>query len=66
MDRVRADLFEAAPILGIDLIKVGADDGVRGRVRGAVYFTRNVKTTRDAVAFVTEVGNPNGVLLLDI
>jgi sugar phosphate isomerase/epimerase len=26
-DRVRADLFEAAPILGVDHIKVGADDG---------------------------------------
>jgi sugar phosphate isomerase/epimerase len=25
-DRVRADLFEAAPILGVDHIKVGADD----------------------------------------
>ena len=29
-------------------------------------FTHHVKTTPDAAAFVIEVGNPNGVLLLDI
>ena len=28
-------------------------------------FTHHVNTTQDAVAFVTEVGNPNGGLLLD-
>jgi sugar phosphate isomerase/epimerase len=29
-------------------------------------FTHHVKTTEDAAAFVTAVGNPNGGLLLDI
>jgi hypothetical protein len=84
-DRVRADLFEAAPILGVDHIKVGADDdGVPvgyevlcegstcspttpsrpgcGSPRGTPFT--HVKTTEDAVAFVTEVGKPNGGLLL--
>jgi sugar phosphate isomerase/epimerase len=88
-DRVRADLFEAAPILGVDHIKVGADDtgvpveyavlcegfdrraddaksaGVRIAFENPP-FTHHVKTTQDVVAFVTEVGNPNGGLLLDI
>jgi sugar phosphate isomerase/epimerase len=88
-DRVRADLFEAAPILAVDHIKVGADDngvpveyavlcegfdrladdaksaGVRIAFENTP-FTHHVKTTEDAVAFVTKVGNPNGGLLLDI
>jgi sugar phosphate isomerase/epimerase len=88
-DRVRADLFEAAPILGVDHIKVGADDngvpvayevlcegfdqladdaksaGVRIAFENTP-FSHHVKTTEDAAAFVTEVGNPNGGLLLDI
>jgi hypothetical protein len=86
---VRADLFEAAPIPGVDHIKVDADDnGVpveyavlcegfdrladdakSAEVRIAFEntpFTHHVKTTEDAVAFVTQVGNPNGGLLLDI
>ena len=88
-DRVRADLFGAAPILGVDHIKVGADDngvpveyevlcegfdrladdaksaGVRIAFENTP-FTHHVKTTEEAVAFVTTVGNPNGGLLLDI
>jgi sugar phosphate isomerase/epimerase len=88
-DRVRTDLFEAAPILGVDHIKVGADDngvpvayevlcegfdrladdaksaGVRIAFENTP-FSHHVKTTEDAAAFVTEVGNPNGGLLLDI
>jgi sugar phosphate isomerase/epimerase len=88
-DEVRADLFEAAPILGVDHIKVGADDngvpvtyemlcegfdrladdaksaGVRIAFENTP-FSHHVKTTEDAVAFVTEVGNSNGGLLLDI
>jgi sugar phosphate isomerase/epimerase len=88
-DRVRADLFEAAPIQGVDHIKVGADDngvpveyavlcegfdrladdaksaGVRIAFENTP-FTHHVKTTEDAVALVTQVGNPNGGLLLDI
>ena len=79
---MRADLFEAAPILGIDHISVPdesavlcegfdrlADDAKSAGVRIAFEntpFTHHVNTTQDAVAFVTEVGNPNGGLLLDI
>jgi len=79
---VRADQFEAAPILGIDHISVPdeyavlcegfdrlADDAKSAGVRIAFEntpFTHHVNTTQDAVAFVTEVGNPNGGLLLDI
>jgi sugar phosphate isomerase/epimerase len=37
----------------------------RSSTRCYTPFTRHVKTTQDAVAFVTEVGNPNGGLLLD-
>ena len=81
-NRVRADLFEAAPILGIDHISIPveyavlcegfdrlADDAKSAGVRIAFEntpFTHHVKTTQDAAAFVTEVGNPNGGLLLDI
>jgi len=64
---VRADLFEAAPILGgFDRL---ADDAKSAGVRIAFEntpFTHHVKTTHDAAAFVAEVGNPNGVLLLNI
>jgi xylose isomerase-like TIM barrel protein len=79
---VRADQFEAAPILGIDHISVPdeyavlcegfdrlADDAKSAGVRIAFEntpFTHHVNTTQDAVAYVTEVGNPNGGLLLDI
>ena len=79
---MRADQFEAAPILGIDHISVPdeyavlcegfdrlADDAKSAGVRIAFEntpFTHHVKTTQDAAAFVIEVGNPNGVLLLDI
>ena len=79
---MRADQFEAAPILGIDHISVPdeyavlcegfdrlADDAKSAGVRIAFEntpFTHHVNTTQDAVAYVTEVGNPNGGLLLDI
>ena len=46
-----------------------ADDAEDAGVRIAFEntpFTHHVKTTQDAVAFVAEVGNPNGGLLLDI
>ena len=46
-----------------------ADDAKSAGVRIAFEntpFTHHVKTTPDAAAFVIEVGNPNGVLLLDI
>src|SRR4029077_8630455 len=46
-----------------------ADDAKSAGVRIAFEntpFTHHVNTTQDAVAFVTEVGNPNGGLLLDI
>ena len=79
---MRADQFEAAPTLGIDHITVPvgyavlcegfdrlADDAKSAGVRIAFEntpFTHHVNTTQDAVAYVTEVGNPNGGLLLDI
>ena len=46
-----------------------ADDAKSAGVRISFEntpFTHHVNTTQDAVAFVTEVGNPNGGLLLDI
>ena len=46
-----------------------ADDAKSAGVRIAFEntpFTHHVNTTQDAVAYVTEVGNPNGGLLLDI
>ena len=79
---MRADQFEAALILDIDHISVPveyavlcegfdrlADDAKSAGVRIAFEntpFTHHVNTTQDAVAYVTEVGNPNGGLLLDI
>src|SRR6185295_1824286 len=46
-----------------------ADDAKSAGVRIAFEntpFTHHVKTTPDGAAFVIEVGNPTGVLLLDI
>ena len=88
-DQARADLFEACPILGVDHIKVGADDDGRpvaydqlcegfdaladhGAQVGVKIgfentpFSHWVKTTEQAIAFVTDVGNPNGGLVVDI
>ncbi len=88
-DRARADLFEACVILGVDNIKVGADDdgnpvsydqlcqgfdelashGAQVGVKIAFEntpFSHHVKTTEQAIKFVTDVGHPNGGLIVDI
>ena len=88
-DEARADLFEACPILGVDHIKVGADDDGRpvsysqlcegfdalaehGAQVGVKIgfentpFSHWVKTTEQAITFVTDVGNPNGGMIVDI
>jgi sugar phosphate isomerase/epimerase len=88
-DAVRRDLFEAVPILGVDNIKVGADDdgvlvsydqlcsGFHDLATDAAEvgvqigfentpFSHHVKTTEQAIAFVQDVGHPNGGLILDI
>lgn len=88
-DAVRRDLFDACPVLGVDNIKVGADDDGTavtydelcrgfdelaglGRDAGVrigfenTPFSHLVRTTEQAITFVTDVGHPNGGLILDI
>jgi sugar phosphate isomerase/epimerase len=88
-DEVRHDLFDACPVLGVDNIKVGADDdGVpvsydqlchgfdvlatdAARVGVKIGFentpfSHHVKTTEQAIRFITDVANPNGGLVVDI
>ena len=88
-DHARRDLFEACGVLGVDNIKVGADDdgrpvsydqlcagfdaladdGARVGVKIGFEntpFSHHVKTTEQAIAFVTDVGNANGGLIVDI
>lgn len=88
-DAARHDLLSAAPILGVDNIKIGADetdepvaydtlfeafdqlatDGANHGVRIAFEntpFSHHVKTTAQAIDFVTTVGNANGGLIIDI
>ena len=88
-DAARADLFEACPVLGVDNIKVGADDDGRpvsydqlcqgfdalaeaGAQVGVKIgfentpFSHHVKTTEQAIAFVADVGHPNGGMIVDI
>lgn len=88
-DAARADLFEACPVLGVDNIKVGADDDGRpvsyaqlcdgfGALAEAgaqvgvrigfenTPFSHHVRTTEQAITFVTDVAHPNGGLIVDI
>lgn len=88
-DRARADLFDACSVLGVDNIKVGADDdgkpvsydqlcegfaalatdGAQIGVKIAFEntpFSHHVRTTEQAIAFVTDVAHPNGGLIVDI
>ena len=88
-DEARADLFEACPVLGVDNIKVGADDDGRqvsyeqlcegfGALAEAgaqvgvkigfenTPFSHWVKTTEQAIRFVTDVGHTNGGMIVDI
>ncbi|SDR70729.1 Sugar phosphate isomerase/epimerase [Friedmanniella luteola] len=88
-DAARKDLFEACPALGVDNIKVGADDegapieygpfceafdaladdAARAGVKIGFEntpFSYRIRTTEEAIALVTEVGNPNAGVVLDI
>ncbi len=87
-DAGRRDLLDAVPVLGVDNIKVGADDdgspasydalcagfdalaNDAARVGAKIGFENtpfgHVKTTEEAIRFVTDVANPNGGLILDI
>jgi len=87
-DAVRHDLLDAVPVLGVDNIKVGADeDGTpasydelctgfdalstdAAQVGAKIGFENtpfgHIKTTEEAIRFVTDVANPNGGLILDI
>ena len=88
-DEARADLFDACGVLGVDNIKVGADDegapieygpfceafdafatdaarfGVKIGFENTPFSYR-IRTTEEAIALVTEVGNPNAGVVLDI
>ena len=66
IDHITVPVGSAVLCEGFDRL---ADDAKSAGVRIAFEntpFTHRVNTTQDAVAFVTEVGNPNGGLLLDI
>jgi sugar phosphate isomerase/epimerase len=89
-DAVRSDLFDACALLGVDNIKVGADDdgdpvaydqlcagfdalAEAGREAGVKIAYENtpfspplIRTTEQAIRLVTDVGNDNGGLILDI
>jgi sugar phosphate isomerase/epimerase len=88
-DKARADLFDACSVLGVDNIKVGADengnpvsygqlcegfaalaaDGARVGVKIAFEntpFSHHVRTTEQAITFITDVAHPNGGLIVDI
>ena len=66
IDHITVPVGSAVLCEGFDRL---ADDAKSAGVRIAFEntpFTHHVNTTQDAVAYVTEVGNPNGGLLLDI
>lgn len=89
-DAVRSDLFDACALLGVDNIKVGADDdgelvaydqlcegfnaladagreaGVKIAYENTPFSPPLIRTTEQAIRLVTDVGNDNGGLILDI
>ncbi len=88
-DTVRAELFEACAVLGVDNIKVGADEddavgydqlcagfdaladagreaGVKIAYENVPWSPASIRTTERAIQLVTDVGHPNGGLILDI
>lgn len=88
-DAVRADLFDACAVLGVDNIKVGADEddavsydelcagfdaladagreaGVKIAYENVPWSPSSIRTTEQAIQLVTDVGNPNGGVILDI
>ena len=89
-DAVRSDLLDACAVLGVDNIKVGADDdgdpvdyeqlcagfdaladagreaGVKIGYENTPFSPAPIRSTEQAIQFVTDVANPNGGLVLDI
>ena len=89
-DALRQDLFDACAVLGVDNIKVGADDdgepvtyeqlcagfdaraaagreaGVRIAYENTPFSPPPIRTTEQAIDLVTDIGNANGGLMLDV
>jgi sugar phosphate isomerase/epimerase len=89
-DALRSDLFEACSVLGVDNIKVGADDdgdsvgydrlcagfdaladagreaGVKIGYENTPFSPASIRSTGQAINLITDVGNANGGLVLDI
>lgn len=89
-DALRQDLFDACAVLGVDNIKVGADDdgepvtyeqlcagfdeladagreaGVRIAYENTPFSPPPIRSTEQAIRLVTDVGNSNGGLMLDV
>jgi sugar phosphate isomerase/epimerase len=89
-DALRDDVFDACTVLGVDNVKVGADDdgeqigwdelcagfdaladagreaGVKIAYENTPFSPAVIRSTEQAIRFVTEVGNDNGGLILDI
>ncbi len=89
-DALRSDLLDACTVLGVDNIKVGADDdgdpisydqlcagfdaladagreaGVKIGYENTPFSPPPIRSTEQAIHFVTDVANPNGGLVLDI
>ena len=88
-DALRSDLFEACPVLGVDNIKVAANDddtagwdqlcagfdaladagreaGVRIGYENTPFAVPLLRSTEQAIKLVTDVGNDNGGVILDI
>jgi sugar phosphate isomerase/epimerase len=89
-DALRSDLFDACSVLGVDNIKVGADDddepvgydqlcaafdaladagreaGVKIAYENTPFSPPLIRSTEQAITFITDVANPNGGLVLDI
>lgn len=89
-DALRDDLFDACAVLGVDNVKVGADDdgepvgwdqlcagfdaladagreaGVKIAYENTPFSPLPIRSTAQAIELVTDVGNDNGGLVLDI
>ena len=89
-DALRDDLFAACSVLGVDNVKVGADDdgepvpyeqlcagfdaladagreaGVKIAYENTPFSPPLIRSTEQAIALVTDVGNDNGGVILDI
>jgi sugar phosphate isomerase/epimerase len=89
-DAMRSDLLDACAVLGVDNIKIGADDdgdpvnydqlcagfdalanagreaGVKIGYENTPFSPPPIRSTEQAIQFITDVANPNGGLVLDI